>query len=998
MGFLRRSWLPKWLTPNRAARRKSRIPSCRPQVWHLEDRTVPSTTFTVTNTNDSGPGSLREAINSANTTLGADTIGFSNSTANGATNFYDGNPHTIILSSALPITDSVSITGAGSSKTIIDARDPTTLISAGRLFTIDDTSATSALSVTLQGLTMQNGFVSGPFAQGGGILFSGLAKSGNSLTIQDCIVAKNTALGGDAAGGGVAFQGGAAGDDTLSIQDSFITGNAATAGTGADRVGGKAYGGGVWVTGAIVTLSNSTLSGNLAQGGKSFAASSDLLHAAAYGGGLYASKVIVTVTDDSFMTDNTAHGGDGSTEQEGPGSVGGRAYGGGMYVTDAGANVTNSSLLNNEARAGDTKASPWNAKDVSAFGGGLAAEGTTVLIVSDSMISTNKAQGGLLHVTDDPRAAPLSSGSAFGGGLFADIRRNGVETEHLLFRMDRSEVDSNNAFGGALDDDLNDQLNAVGGAGVGGGMDVVTRDQFGTITAQGQASNSTFASNTARGGSVTISNIDIQGITEGHAVGGVAFTGGVAVSRLINSTVYDNTAQGGNAGLYRTNGTILLFAPAPAAGPGLAGGGGFGPGNGLSDLTDINRYGFAYYSFGALPAGVTYTIANSTIDNNHAVAGIAYPGRPEETQVFLSFGGGVDDGAPVVQQDARGKYITNFGNVRLYSTIVAKNDAAWQDQSASPNVQAGPDIVGGSSDSHNLIGVSDASAPNFPQSPFTGGVLVPNTNGDLVGPGFANPQNPAGLGDFNFHGGPTKTLVPQAGSLAIDNGQNAGVPNVFVPPTYDQRGVPFVRTQPLTGGAAVNYADGTDVGATEVQTVLSVVVNHGDVQRSRVTDIEVTFSIQVTLAPGAFILTRVGLPDNQPGDNATLTSDPNGGISVATALVNGQTVATLTFSGPFTDSLSLQDGNWTLRIDHTKVTAATGDGMAADFTQPDITRLFGDSDGDRDVDAVDQFALAGTYGKKRGDAGYLDYFDYNQDGFVDALDLFQYAGRNGHTV
>src|SRR5215213_7573754 len=35
-----------------------------------------STTFTVTNTNDSGPGSLRQAILDANTTAGADTINF----------------------------------------------------------------------------------------------------------------------------------------------------------------------------------------------------------------------------------------------------------------------------------------------------------------------------------------------------------------------------------------------------------------------------------------------------------------------------------------------------------------------------------------------------------------------------------------------------------------------------------------------------------------------------------------------------------------------------------------------------------------------------------------------------------------------------------------------------------------------------------------------------------------------------------------------------------
>ena len=41
----------------------------------LEDRTVPAT-FTVVNGNDAGVGSLRDAVNSANTMTGADTITF----------------------------------------------------------------------------------------------------------------------------------------------------------------------------------------------------------------------------------------------------------------------------------------------------------------------------------------------------------------------------------------------------------------------------------------------------------------------------------------------------------------------------------------------------------------------------------------------------------------------------------------------------------------------------------------------------------------------------------------------------------------------------------------------------------------------------------------------------------------------------------------------------------------------------------------------------------
>ena len=60
-------------------------------------------TFTVSNTADSGAGSLRDAITLANTTAGADTIAF---------NIPGGGVHTIALLSALPtITEAVTING-----------------------------------------------------------------------------------------------------------------------------------------------------------------------------------------------------------------------------------------------------------------------------------------------------------------------------------------------------------------------------------------------------------------------------------------------------------------------------------------------------------------------------------------------------------------------------------------------------------------------------------------------------------------------------------------------------------------------------------------------------------------------------------------------------------------------------------------------------------------------------------------------------------------------
>ena len=71
--------------------------------------TLSASTFTVTNTNDSGAGSLRQAILDANASPGLDTIQF---------NIAGSGVHTIVPLSTMAITDAVVIDGftqAGSS-------------------------------------------------------------------------------------------------------------------------------------------------------------------------------------------------------------------------------------------------------------------------------------------------------------------------------------------------------------------------------------------------------------------------------------------------------------------------------------------------------------------------------------------------------------------------------------------------------------------------------------------------------------------------------------------------------------------------------------------------------------------------------------------------------------------------------------------------------------------------------------------------------------------
>jgi hypothetical protein len=176
--------------------------------------------------------------------------------------------------------------------------------------------------------------------------------------------------------------------------------------------------------------------------------------------------------------------------------------------------------------------------------------------------------------------------------------------------------------------------------------------------------------------------------------------------------------------------------------------------------------------------------------------------------------------------------------------------------------------------------------------------------------------------------------------------------------------------------------------------VAGVAVNNGAAQRSMVTTLTVSFDTAVTLLPGAFALTRVGLPNGGSGDNATV-----GTITVNTQVVGGATVATLTFSGSNTTAGSLNDGNWTLTVDHSKVVSAVGSvPMAADFTQTNIRRLYGDGNGDGRVDNADFFLLRSTFGLSSGQSGFLAAFDYDGSGLIDNADFFQFRARFGWTV
>ena len=395
-------WLPsgqRRLLPRGGHAPGASSPAARyvPSLEVLEGRTLPSV-LTVLNNADSGPGSLRQAILTANADPSPDTITFA-----------DGLQGTITLTSGeLLLSNSVTITGPGANVLAVSGNN------ASRVFDM-----TPGLNVTISGLTVTDGYA---LDQGGGILNQGsnLALSADVLsqnvasgsatpqgiggglqsvdgllTITDCTITGNQALGGtsavgEASGGGIEVDGGSA-----MISNSTFSDNSAVGETGVtDPSAGDAAGGAI-NTGAPMTLTGCTFSDNSAMGGNGGTGT----YAGTTSGGAIDSVAALTITNSTF-SDNSAVGGDGdtSTTTSGSGAYVGASTGGAICcglgngnVVNSGAalTITGSSFSDNSAVGGD---GDIGTQAGSAYGGAISPLGPA--FISDSTFDHNQALGG----------------------------------------------------------------------------------------------------------------------------------------------------------------------------------------------------------------------------------------------------------------------------------------------------------------------------------------------------------------------------------------------------------------------------------------------------------------------------------------------------------------------------------------------------------------------------------------------------------------------------
>jgi len=307
----------------------------------------------VSNLDDTGTGSLRDAIVAANNTSGADTINFDAALSG----------QTIPLGSneEFQITEALTIDATSLAANVtIDAQNDS------RIFNITATSGdfTFAGLTLIDGQTFDNNVNASDTTNNGGAIRS---LTTGSLTIDRSTVSGNSTAGSRASGGGIFSTG------DLTLTSSTISGNSTTA--------GYADGGAIYTLGNV-TLTNSTVSGNSTYGFR------------ADGGAIF-TRGGVTLTNSTLSgnktTANFGRGGgilsvgpvtlDHSTVS-GNSTAGVNAHGGGIFFILGDLTLTHSTVTENRAN------------HATATGGGFWNNTNDTLSITHSIIAGNTAGGG----------------------------------------------------------------------------------------------------------------------------------------------------------------------------------------------------------------------------------------------------------------------------------------------------------------------------------------------------------------------------------------------------------------------------------------------------------------------------------------------------------------------------------------------------------------------------------------------------------------------------
>lgn len=371
--------------------------------------TIPlhAATITVTNTNDGGPGSLRQALAIAND---GDTIAFAVAGS------------IVLTSGELLVNKSVTISGPRGTDVVVNGS------ANSRVFHI-----APGQRVLITGLTITNGVASGnpPNDFGGGIYNDHAA-----LVLNNCAISNNLA----GFGGGI-YNDGFEGTATLAISNTAIYHNNAT------YSGGSIYNDADSSGYALLTISSSTVSGNSARAGGGI-----------YNDGFDLGDAVLAVKSSKFSGNSAVFGGcifNESSLSNGSLTLDTITFSGNL-AQEAGGCIYNDMLdgygiqtLNNSSLSGNSAGTG---------GGSIYSDHAISFTVSYCAISGNSAQnwgGGIYNDGSQSGSAwmrinssTLNGNSAgTGGGIFNDGEQGG--DTHL--RISNSTISENMAgYGGGL--------------------------------------------------------------------------------------------------------------------------------------------------------------------------------------------------------------------------------------------------------------------------------------------------------------------------------------------------------------------------------------------------------------------------------------------------------------------------------------------------------------------------------------------------------------------
>jgi hypothetical protein len=330
----------------------ARLVLCTLVVILLGAARAEAQTFTVSNSNDSGAGSLRDAVVAAGD--GDSVVIPASVTA-----------PIVLTGGQIVIDKSITITGAGASVTVVDGNH------ASRAFDIASDGA-SHPEVTISDLTVTHGNQTG--VPGGGAV---LIEPFNTLHLARAVLTANDTLPNGDAGGAVFDQGG-----TLTIDRSTISDNQSPGDGGGVFI--ESFMGGA----GVATISDSTISGNSNPFGR-------------FGGGVANFHGTLTIQRSTISGNSAGRAGGGvSSEGSGDGAttlvdstVAGNDAptpgfeGGGVYIGVSGAPV----LLLNDTIAGNTGSS-GTAMQPGSPGGLVTSDGVTQIF--NTIVAGNSGVAG----------------------------------------------------------------------------------------------------------------------------------------------------------------------------------------------------------------------------------------------------------------------------------------------------------------------------------------------------------------------------------------------------------------------------------------------------------------------------------------------------------------------------------------------------------------------------------------------------------------------------